>query len=263
MKFGKDNMKTASKLVLFAGLVGLAATASAQVYTFNVDPNGTPPQSIPDGDANGAVYTGLVPINTPVSTNSFKVDLNIQGDPIGGNGDLYAILVSPDKTHSAVLLNRPGMPLNGGVGYQDNGMNVVIYDGQNDPNHKGADGTVYPFTDIHNYQDDPVYGGANVGNNGVSGIFKSDARGISPLSLPSVFSSSTRDSGYTLQVFQGINPLGTWDLLIADVSSGGSSKLVSWGLDFTPIPEPQEYAMAIGIGLMAFALYRRRMLKTA
>jgi len=242
-------MKTVTKLVCIAGLVGLAATATAQVFTFGVDAD---KQSIPDGDLNGSTFKGTVNgITSALSTNSFKVSLDLVGDPIAANGDFYAYIRSPSG-QVAVLLNRVGVPSNGGVGYADNGMNVRFYDGNDEANHA--------FTDVHWYQLDPVYVGIP-GDNGLTGIFRPDGRSIDPLSLPGAFSTANRDK--TFSAFQGINPNGDWGLFIADVSSGGSARLTSWGLDFTPIPEPQEYAMAISAGLMAFALYRRRIIKSA
>jgi len=247
-------MKTISNMVFITGLIGFTATASAQVFSSYAN------TSIPDGDENGYVFNlDVSGVATTLDTNKFKVNLVFEGDPIAGSGDLYAYLRSPDGK-IAVLLNRPGVTLSDGIGYQDNGLNVTIYDGANDPNHKDATGTVQAFTDIHYYHDDPVYG-SSVGEQGVTGIFKSDGRFIDPLDLQTSFATTTRDN--TLQVFQGIDPNGTWNLFVADVASGGSSKLVSFGLDFTAIPEPQEYAMAIGLGLMGFALYRRRLLKNA
>jgi len=247
-------MKNAKQLLCIAGLVGLAGTATAQV--FNIDEGD---QSIPDGDANGVAFLGKVYETTPIDINKFKVILNIEGDDIAFNGDLYSILRAPTG-QAAVLLNRPGVGTTGdvGLGYGDNGMSVRLYDGANDPNHKDASGNPLGFTDIHVYNEDPLYKNPE---DQLSGIFKSDGRSFDPMSVYDTWGSATRDK--TLSVFQGINPNGTWSLFIADMASTGNAKITSWGLDFTPIPEPQEYAMAIGAGLMAFAIYRRRSLKTA
>jgi len=241
-------MNTVSKLIYTVGLVGLAATASAQVFNAQL----TGDTSIPDGDLNGTVFSLEVSLpGVTVHTNAFRVNLNIVGDPIGGNGDLFVYLRSPGGV-VAQLLNRPGVPLNAGAGYQDNGMNVTFIDGV-DPN-----GT---YRDIHFYQDDPVYGGVPA-QSGLTGIFKTDGRDINPFSPGSAFEDSANRTA-TFEKFQGIDPNGQWLLFAADVSAGGSQKLQSWGIDFTPIPEPQQYAVAIGAGLLAFALYRRRLAKTA
>lgn len=252
-------MKTVSKLICTAGLGMMAATASAQVYSWNETSN--PYSYIPDGDLNGTVITENVTVfGTTINTNAFRVNINIAGDPIGANGDLYGYLRSPDHTSTggagsvvAVLFNRVGVPSNSGLGYQDSGMNITFFDGS-DPNgtHK----------DFHLYQDDPVYSLVQNGTTPVvTGVFKTDGRNINPLSSGTAFEAAGRTA--TLAGFQGIDPNGTWSLFLADVSSGGSSRLMSWGLDFSPIPEPHQYAMVIGAGLLAFALYRRRALKSA
>jgi len=247
-------MKTVSKLICTAGLVGMAATASAQVFSWTESGANA---YIPDGDLNGTVVSQDVSGQASISTNSFRVNLNIGGDPIGANGDLYVYLRSPDHTATggnasviAILLNRVGVPSNGGLGYQDSGMNVTLLDGVDPAGSR---------SDVHFYQNDPFY--TLSGGSGVTGVFKTDGRDIEPLSAGTAFSSATRTK--TLEGFQGIDPNGTWSLFLADVSSGGSSRLVSWGLDFSPIPEPHQYAMVIGAGLLAFALYRRRTLKSA
>jgi subtilisin-like proprotein convertase family protein len=256
-------MKTVSKIICTAGLVGVAATASAQVFRWDADlakPGAsqnvfpfTANASIPDGDLNGVALIGTVSIlpgTRTVDVNSFSVYIDVVGDPVGGNGDLDIWLRSPTGV-IAQLVNRPGFTATSPNGYQDNGMRVEFFDGK-DPNGS--------YTDIHYYQQDPVYGGIP-GNSGLTGIFKTDGRSIDPLSAGTVFDAASRTA--TLAGFQGIDPAGDWALFAADVSAGGNSMLKEWGIDLTPIPEPQSYAMAIGAGLIAFALYRRRTLKTA
>lgn len=260
-------MKTVSKLLWIAGVAGFTATAPAQVLWF---PFTVPADriAIPDGDINGMVLTGTVSgfdDSYKISTNSFQVELNLTGDPIGGNGDIYAALQAPTvggkSGPMAILLNRPGVAPGSLLGYQDNGGLFTFYEGANDPNHVDSKGVQQSFTDAHFYQNDPVYGG-QPGDNGVSGIFRSDGRDVDPtLGTAAQYGAATRTK--TLAAFDGLNPNGQWTLFIADVSSGGSSKITSWGLDFTPIPEPSEYALAIGIGLVGFALYRRRTMKLA
>jgi subtilisin-like proprotein convertase family protein len=257
-------MKTVSKFICTAGLVGMAATASAQVFRWDADlarPGAsqnvfpfTANASIPDGDMNGVVLLGpvnIAPGTRTVDINSFSVYIDIVGDPIGGNGDLDVYLKAPNGT-VAQLINRPGFTAANGTGYQDNGMRVVFYDGV-DPNAN--------YTDIHYYQQDPVYGGIP-GNSGLTGVFKTDGRDIDPLSSTgAAFDAASRTK--TLAGFQGIDPAGQWELFAADVAAGGNSMIKEWGIDLTPIPEPESYAIAIGAGLIAFALYRRRTLKTA
>lgn len=253
-------MKSVSKLLWIAGLAGLTATASAQSlwFPFEIPADRV---AIPDNDANGEVIFGTVSgfdASYTISTNSFKVVLDLEGDPIAGTGDIYARLQAPTGQY-AVLLNRTGLAVGTGLGYQDNGGKFTFYDGASDPAHKDSLGVAHDFTDVHFYQTDPVYGAP--GDNPVDGIYKSDGRDLDPGSAPAQYTNATRDK--TLAVFQGLNPNGEWTLFIADLNAGNSAKITGFGLDFTPIPEPQEYALAIGLGLMGFALYRRRTAKLA
>lgn len=239
------------------GLVGLATATSAQVFTTDgsaAKVTFTPVDgSIPDLDANGITFKGKVSnLTGTINTNAFRINLNIAGNDFGANGDLYITITSPVQSdgtfENAILLNRPGLGQVAG-GYSDNGMNISIYDGA----------TASNLVDVHWYQTDPLYNPANAGQ--VTGVYRSDGRNIDPANT-SLFTDSVARTK-TLSSFQGINPNGDWSLFIADVGAGGVSKLVSWGLDFTPIPEPQHYAMVVGAGLMAFAFYRNRMRKTA
>jgi len=240
-------MKTVSKLICTAGLVGLAATASAQVYYFPGD-LGLSKGSIPDGDINGMTLIDSVQ-NAPTSAidiNQFSVRLNIAGDPVGGTGDLYIYLQSPDGT-IARLVNRPGLTGLNPLGYQDSYMNVVLFDGVE------KSGALH--MDIHTYENDPVYKSGD--QTGVTGVFKADGRELDPLSSGAAFDAAGHTQG--LSVFNGNTSVnGDWALFVADVSSGGNMVVKEWGIDFNPIPEPQSYAMVIGAGLAAFAFYRRR-----
>jgi hypothetical protein len=47
---------------------------------------------------------------------------------------------------------------------------------------------------------------------------------------------------------------GNWTLFIADLSAGGQSTLVSWGLTIVTVPEPQAWMMIGGGFLMLVGL---------
>lgn len=251
-------MKTVSKFICTAGLVGIAATASAQVFQgdlFRDTSNPNPGKAIPDGDLNGVVLSDNVNIHTPVDINRFTVYLDVAGDPVGANGDLNIFIKSPGANGViAQLVNRPGVTGTNPLGYQDNGIHVDFYD--------GADPSGASHTDFHYYQNDPVYGVIS-DTTGVTGVFKTDGRDLDPLPVTGGSAFDTAGRTKTLAGFQGIDPYGDWTLFAVDVSSGGSSIIKDWGIDFSPIPEPQSYAMVIGAGLMAFGIYRRRTLKSA
>ena len=61
-------------------------------------------------------------------------------------------------------------------------------------------------------------------------------RNISPLSSGSVL-GSTRPTAL-LSSFNGVNLNGNWTLFVADVSGGDVSRVTSWGVDISAVPEP-------------------------
>jgi subtilisin-like proprotein convertase family protein len=254
-------MKSISKIVCMIGLAGLAATATGQVYTFT---SGDIPESlgnIPDDFNAGkafAIDTTYVNgqsnhMDGTVDTNSFRVYLNLVGDANGVNSDMYITLTAPTG-EMAVLLNRVGVSSASSSGYSDNGLNITLFD--------GVDSAHTTITDVHWYNTDPLYGSDGNNQGQITGIFKTDGRDINATTSDNgLFSSTARTK--TLASFEGIDPNGQWSLYVADAATGGQMALKSWGLDFTPIPEPQQYAMVMGAGLMAFAFYRNRMRKQA
>ena len=79
-----------------------------------------------------------------------------------------------------------------------------------------------------------------------------------PQSSGSVFDSTSPTTA--LSVFNGDTADGSWTFFVADLSGGGQSTLVSWGLTIATVPEPQTWAMlAGGVGVL-LALNRRRKL---
>lgn len=57
----------------------------------------------------------------------------------------------------------------------------------------------------------------------------------------------------------GTDGNGTWSLFVADLSSGSTSTLVSWGLTIATVPEPQTWALLGGGGLaLVMALRHKR-----
>jgi subtilisin-like proprotein convertase family protein len=187
--------------------------------------------------AHGAVFTTEVVLNTAIpdgnasgisSSTSFSalpnqiLDVNVTLNITGGyNGDLYAWLRHGDIT--IVLLNRVGTPGNFGTGYGDKGFLVTLDD-------QATQGV-----NIHWYQ--TVDYSLN-GSGQLTGTWRPD--------------------GGTLSSFNSMDPNGTWTIFFSDMSSGGQSTLVSWGLEITAVPEPIHWALMIFGGLFVVARVARR-----
>jgi len=228
-------MKTI-KLKILAALATamfLAGVAQGQVtnvsYTYGVN------SLIPDGNPTGMSSVTNV-AGLPGVIYSVSVTLDITG---GFNGDLYAYLVSPTGAF-VVLLNRSGLTGSNPFGYSDTGFSITLSDGS--PN-------------IHDYQlDSPVYNGGGQ----LTGTWAPDGRNIDPQSAGSVFDSTSPTT--PLSLYNGASADGTWTLFVADLSAGGQSTLVSWGLTIATVPEPQTWVLvAGGVGVL-LALNRRRKL---
>lgn len=193
-------------------------------FTFSVN------QAVPDGSPLGlTLATNLTIAGGNIS--DLTVNLDISG---GFNGDLYAYLAGPNGGF-AVLLNRVGVSNSASAfGYSDSGMNVTFSDSA--------------ANDIHYYQNVPSYS-----LNGTT--WQPDGENIDPQSPPSDF---TGTQSAMLSSFDNANPNGTWVLFLADLSSGGQSTVVSWGLDITTAPEPSTMSLT-GLGLAgALMMIRRR-----
>lgn len=235
-------MKRTKQLISAAGLSLIAVTASAQL-TFNGTTLNNPIKYWDQGTTSGEVTVGSS--YQGFSVQNLQVSLHIQSDGNAWNGDYYIWLTHtlPDTTSTvAVLLNRVGKDgLNNSAGYYDTGMNITLVD--TDP------------TDIHTYHNE-------VDPNGgfLTGTFASDGRTTSP-NLVSIADPRTA----TLSIFNGQTMAGTWTIAVADydINRSNHSTLNSWGLTFTNVPEPSEYALLAGIGLIGFAAYRRFSVKMA
>lgn len=223
-----------------AKLVGTATLACAGawalhggVIVFDLGSGGIP---IPDGTGLG--YANIQTVTTlPTAVQALRVRLNLQPGAGGMvNGDIYATVsyqasaVAPITAYS-VLVNRPGRDAGGGNedGYYDNGLNVSL----------GATGN-----DIHTYQLQTV---PAVGA-GLTGDWAADGRDADPFD---VVTGTPRTSG--LGSFQGLNPNGIWTLYVEDTMPGGLAKLMGWGLEWTPVPEPAAYGWVAGALLLGMA----------
>jgi hypothetical protein len=114
-------------------------------------------------------------------------------------------------------------------------------------------------TDVHTYQADPSVGGVLPDKVKLTGTFQPDGR-----STPAFSVVTTSPRSALLSVFNGQTIDGTWTITAQDYySAAGDGKFTNWGLTFTNVPEPSQYAMLAGLGLIGFAAYRRFAVKVA
>lgn len=213
----------------------VALTSRADLTNVTVTPNVTVPDASPVGLTSTLTVSGL-----SGSATNLTVALNITG---GFNGDLYAYLVSPTGT-MVNLLNRVGVGSGNSFGYGNTGFNVTL------------DSSF--ANNIHNYQSGGSGSYSLNGGGQLTGTWKPDGRIIDPRAAPSAFDAAP--TGNTLADLNGSSPNGVWTLFIADLSGGGQSTLVSWGLTVVTVPEPQTWAL-LGGGLTAFWCLTRRQRK--
>jgi len=226
------------KQIAFSLLVAFGFTARASILNYNLDNIFA---TIPDGNLNG--YQSSQSLNGIAGEISdINVTLNISG---GFNGDLYGYLYHNNTL--CVLVNRVGRSGSSSVGYGDTGF--------------GPDAATNRFTfddqaghDVHVYR---TFSFSLNGTGQLTGQWQPDGRALDPLSAGSAFPGAPRSN--MLSLFNGMNPNGDWRLFFADVSPGGESTLVSWGMQITAVPEPAVATLvSAGVaGLLWFRASRR------
>ena len=217
-------------------LLLLLVTLTSRADTTNSFSNPSLNTAIPDGNPVG-LTSKLNVSGIPGNTANITVNLNITG---GFNGDLYSYLVSPTGT-MVVLLNRVGIATGNSYGYGNSGFDITLDSAS--PNN------------IHTYQTAGGYPGDLNGGGQLTGKWAPDGRTIDPLSVASAFDAGP--TGNTLTSLDGANPNGDWTLFIADLSGGGQSTIVSWGLTVMTVPEPQTWTL-LGGSLAAFWMINRQ-----
>jgi subtilisin-like proprotein convertase family protein len=190
---------------------------------------------IPDANPSGLVDPEVVSTGY-IAIQSAIVDITIQSTGSGAfNGDRYAYLSHGGGI--AVLLNRRGVTGGNAYGYEDIGFTSVRF------SDSAANG------DVHLYQTIA----ALAANGALTGTWPPDGRNVNPAT---VLDSTPRNA--TLGTFIGADPSGSWTLFVADMSGGGTARLVSWSLNITAVPEPVTCAFTVGSLLIGFALWRVR-----
>jgi subtilisin-like proprotein convertase family protein len=228
-------MKTLNKRVSLVVLLTLLSGSAHAALT---------PLAIPDGDINGVSDTFNV-ASAYTQINSLRVILNISapgGD--GFNGDLYLTLAH--DTGYSVLLNRVGRRSGSAFGYGDSGFFDVIFD------------DAAPNGDVHAYRTKATGSQTTPLAGPLTGTYQPDGRAVDP---DAVLDTSPRTA--MLSSFLGLAPNGDWTLFVADVSSGGVSRLENWSLEingeiFTAIPEPSTFLAGALLLVPMLGLLRRR-----
>jgi subtilisin-like proprotein convertase family protein len=212
-------MKLGITFKTLAAALLLITPLRAQVYTFN------PNLTIPDGNATGISDVQTV-TGAGTSITDITVNLSIAGE---WNGDLYVYL--RHGTGFSVLLNQVGVTVSDSFGYSDRGFNITLRDSA--------------ANDVHFYRD---HGGTPAPGQPVTGEWQPDARFSDPLGGRTTF----------LDSFEGVDPNGEWTLFAADLSTGSTHQLQSWGMQLTVVPEPRQTAAFAAAVLLAFAWFRRQ-----
>jgi len=250
LKSRKENyMKLVTKALSAITLAALTGSLGAQSFSFSAS-NPTPNIQDPTGTELGSPSFGVATVNG-ISTATFNgqpvlVSAYLNVLDTGGmvNGDYYAWVTHNGAT--AILLNRVGRTqapgsysYNPQYGYPDSGFQVTLKDGNQN---------------IHTYQDivKPAAGTPITGTWGPDGR---TSGGVGGNGLTEVVDANPAN----FSVFNGMDMNGDWTFGIVDCSAGGQGQVTSWGVTF--VPEPHQYAMVAGLGLLGFAIYRRRQAK--
>ncbi len=223
----KSTILSTRRFLLLSAVLMPVGAASAAVFTATWNSGFSSGTSIPDGLATGWMDVRSL----PVPADHVIIDVNVSISLSGGfNGDLYAYLTHPNSPGVAVLLNRPGRTAGNPFGYSDSVLTITLDDA-------AANG------DIHTYQSAAGYVTA-ISNNSP---WQPDGRTASPFLV-----NGTEPRTAMLSTFNNMAPSNTgWTLFIADLASGDTATVASWGLTVTTVPEPDAALLALtGIALL-------------
>lgn len=226
------------RIVIPLAAICMGAPVLAQTVVEYAAPG--PARAIPDNNFSGITSSQTI-VGGRVITD---VDVRLEISGAGArNGDYYVYL--QHGTGFAVLLNRVGRTVVNSLGYGDGGLDVTLDD------QATQDDGVTP-KDVHAYRtitfgnDDTALGGA------LTDTWAPDARLDNP---GTVLDSTERRAG--LSVFDGLSSAGEWTLFVADLSVTGTARLESWSLVLTTVPEPADWAVVAGGGLLLWGWQRR------
>lgn len=224
-------MKLPLHIGLLFGASILATNAQVLVQETWTDFNGAPSLGIPDNNATGISDTRSLLVQALEILN-VRVWFQAEGDY---DGDLYVTI--RHNGAETILLNRPGRSASLPFGYDTGGMSVTFQD-------NAANG------DIHIYQSSGAY--SPVAGSTLTGSWQPDGRDVDPNAS---VTAAARTS--FLMNFKGQDAAGDWTLFAADLSAGGATRIVSWGLQVTVVPEPATVSFVAAFSLGALFLLRK------
>ena len=224
-------MKRSFQAALLFGASILSANAQVLLQGSWTSFEGAPSLSIPDNNATGIADTRSL-LTQALEILEVRIWLRVEGDY---DGDLYVTIRHNDA--ETILLNRPGRSATTPFGYDTGGMNVTFQD-------NAVNG------DIHVYQSSSSY--SPVAGSTLTGAWQPDGRDVDP-------NASVTTSGRTsfLATFKGKDASGDWTLFAADLSAGGTTRIVGWGLQVNVVPEPAEISMITTFSLGGIFLFRK------
>lgn len=214
-------------LLLATTLTSHAGLIINEYYSYNY---GSTEGAIPDSGSK--TFSEFLSTSQIAHLTEVQVCLSLSGNPVGTGwaGDMFVSLNRNLGTQTAVLLNQAGVTGSDPVGFGHDGWNVTFKD-------TAANG------DIHLAQPAEP---ATI----LTGLWQPDGR-LDP-------TDTARPA--MLEVFNTTSANTFWHLTIADLSEGGTMTLNNWSITlsgFTAVPEPQEYVALAGLGLLAFAAWRK------
>jgi subtilisin-like proprotein convertase family protein len=212
-------MSISKTTVAIVALMTVVGAARATLYTEGWTVN----SDVPDGSYIGLADSQSVSdIPATIGGQSATVqDISVNLDISGGyNGDLYGYLVF--------------QPTGGGAASMEVLLNQI---GTSGSNPFGSSGAGFNNVTLSDSGSASIHGATGV----PTGTWKPDSANT----LDGTFGGQTAD--------------GTWTLFLADLSAGGgTSELVSWGLNISVVPEPVTWTLIIfGALLLGCGAVRR------
>jgi len=260
-------MKNQVRLAALAVNVLIPVSLSAQVLSFQGVISTPAPfaNEIPDGAGPGPANWGapLTASFTVANVTAPLADISVSATMTHGwVGDLEVSLIPPSGGNGFILFSRVGQSAATG----DFKGSDALLSSDLDGNVAGtytfndhASGNFWAAAGFTTSTGDANFIG--IGNI-PPGSYRTSVPG--PWDLPGNPNGGDSTAGQLTSFagnsgFIGSDPNGAWTLRFRDGDGDGTVGFVySATLDITPVPEPSAYALLTGLGLVGFAIYRRR-----